>query len=173
MLYAMCCTMMYYDMLSLYYVMLYHDVLYYTITIPWYTMICYTIPWYAITILYYDMMYYHTILSLYYDILYYTMIYHDILWYAMICYHYTMMCHYHVSCLSPRQIHVLHTHQLPTVVAECACPNRPCVLAKGCLFLQFCVKGLSNAKYTDCLRASPSLCSTWWYRPWHGIYSVM
>lgn len=66
MLYAMCCTMMYYDMLSLYYVMLYHDVLYYTITIPWYTMIYHDVLWY-------DMMYYH-----------YTMIWCTITpWYAI------------------------------------------------------------------------------------------
>ena len=93
MLYAMCCTMMYYTITILWY------------AIPWYTMIYYTILWYAIL--------WYTILSLYYDmllllshytitVLWYTILYHDIPWYTMICY--DMLSLYYdvpLPCLMP------------------------------------------------------------------------
>ena len=112
MLYAMCCTMMYYDMLSLYYVMLYHDVLYYTITIPWYTMICYTMIYHDMPSLYYTMiwctitLYYHCTM-IYYTIPWYTMIYYDMLWYAItILWCATTMSH---ACHQDRSTSFTHT----------------------------------------------------------------
>ena len=118
---CMLCAVLWCTILSLYYDMLYHDIL-------WYTILYYDMLYYDILYYHYTMICYHYTITLYYDILYYhTIPWCTILWYTipslyynydilyhhytMICHHYTMMCHYHVSCQSPRQIHVLHTHQ--------------------------------------------------------------
>ena len=147
MLYAMCCTMMYYTI----------TILWYAITIlSHYTMIYYTITLYH-DVLYYDILYHHyTITMIYYTI--------TIPWYAItILWCATTMSHASHQDRSTSFTHTSYQHWSRNARARIARASWQKAVF-SCSFVWRAWAMPSTLTGTDCLRASPSLCSIWWYR---------